>query len=274
MSYKEKYLKYKNKYLQSKNQVGGFLEEGSVITIKRNTENFDDIKNQFWISVLNFLKSNGYPELSLKDFRCSCGLDIDMEETIFDSFNNFTNSFNDAVIKAAESYDLTITIYTVTSSGKIITAAACYGNGKNIVNIAMFGQAHFELITEDGEPFVPAVIFKNELKKINEINYNIDANKMKQIYLELNEKINYLKFYKIGFKDNIEKMNQKKADIINIMENPELYRNATKQSLQIERDKYKQIKVINYLLLNQIKNLEDNISTLELIIQFYEDNLI
>ena len=33
------------------------------------------------------------------------------------------------------------------------------------------------------------------------------------------------------------------------MENPELYRNATKQSLQIERDEYKQIKVINYFKL-------------------------
>ena len=271
MSYKVKYLKYKNKYLKLKNQFGGFLEEGSTAKTIRNTGQMEGMRNQcFWISILNFLNRNGHPSLTLRELRASVGLYKNTQYTMFDSFNN---EFNNAAIRAVEIYNLTITVYTVTSSGRIIRGAASYGNGQNIVNIAMFGQRHFELIVENGNNFVPAVIFKNELKKFDEIEYNIDVN-MKQKYLELNETINNLNFYKNELKENIDKMNQKTTDIINIMGNPELYGDATKQFLKIERDNYKKIKFENHLLSNQIKELEDNIASFKLIIKLYEEKLI
>jgi hypothetical protein len=270
MSYKEKYLKYKNKYIELKNQLGGFLEGVTIVKTRSNTGRMEGMKNQcFWISILHFLNSNGYPNLSLRELRNNVGLDRFTERTMFDSFNNI---FHNAATRAVEIYNLTITVYAVTSVGKVINGCATYGHGPNIVNIAMFGQGHFELIIEDGDTFVPAIIFKNELKKIDEIEYNID-DKMKQTYLELNENINYLTFYKIEFKDNITKMNKKTLDIINIMES-ELYGDTKNIFLKMEQDNFKKIKRINRLILNKIKKIEEDISSFKLIIKLYEDKLI
>ena len=267
MSYKEKYLKYKNKYLQLKNQLGGFLKEGAQIKTIRNTGEMEGMINQcFWISILNFLNSNGHPNLSLREFRHSIGLNRDTERTMFDSFNN---DFHNAAIRAAEIYNLTITAYTVTSSGRIIFGAATFGNGPNIVNIAMFGQNHFELIIEDGNAFVPAIIFKNELKKIDEIEYNIDEN-MKKKYLELNETINNLHFYKDELKKNIKKDQEIKA-----IESSSEYSDEEKQFfLKIEQTNYIKLKKQNKLLTKRISELEENIASIKLIIKLYEKNLI
>ena len=268
MSYKEKYLKYKNKYLKLKNQFGGFLEEGSTAKTIRNTGQMEGMRNQcFWISILNFLNRNGH-SLTLRELRNSVGLNRDTESTMFDSFNN---EFNNAAIRAVEIYNLTITVYTVTSSGRIIRGAASYGNGQNIVNIAMFGQRHFELIVEDGNTFVPAVIFKNELKKFDEIEYNIDVN-MKQKYLELNDTINYLNFYKDELKDNNTKMEQHKKMYMIMQENTELYGDTKQTFLNMEKEYYKEMKKQKRLLTKQIKHLEEEISSLELIIELYEKN--
>ena len=270
MSYKEKYLKYKNKYLQLKNQVGGFLEEGTTVKTIRNTGQMEGMHNQcFWISILNFLNRNGH-SLTLRELRDSVGLDERTQYIMFDSFNN---EFNNAAIRAAEIYNLTITAYTVTSSGRIIRGAASYGNGQNIVNIAMFGQRHFELIVEDGNTFVPAVIFKNELKKFDEIEYNIDVN-MKQKYLELNDTINYLNFYKDELKDNNTKMEQHKKMYMIMQENTELYGDTKQTFLNMEKEYYKEMKKQNQLLTKHITHLEDNIASIKLIIKLYEENLI
>ena len=269
MSYKEKYLKYKNKYLKLKNQFGGFLEEGSTAKTIRNTGQMEGMRNQcFWISILNFLNRNGHPSLTLRELRASVGLYKNTQYTMFDSFNN---EFNNAAIRAVEIYNLTITVYTVTSSGRIIRGAASYGNGQNIVNIAMFGQRHFELIVEDGNTFVPAVIFKNELKKFDEIEYNIDVN-MKQKYLELNDTINYLNFYKDELKDNNTKMEQHKKMYMIMQENTELYGDTKQTFLNMEKEYYEKMKKQKRLLTKQIKHLEEEISSLELIIELYEKN--
>jgi hypothetical protein len=272
MSYKEKYLKYKNKYLQLKNQLGGFLKEGAQIKTIRNTGEMEGMINQcFWISILNFLNSNGHPNLSLREFRHSIGLNRDTERTMFDSFNN---DFHNAAIRAAEIYNLTITAYTVTSSGRIIFGAATFGNGPNIVDIAMFGQNHFELIIEDGNAFVPAIIFKNELKKIDEIEYNIDEN-MKKKYLELNETINNLHFYKDELKKNIKKESEIKDQEIKAIESSSEYSDEEKQFfLKIEQTNYIKLKKQNKLLTKRISELEENIASIKLIIKLYEENLI
>jgi hypothetical protein len=272
MSYKEKYLKYKNKYLQLKNQLGGFLKEGAQIKTIRNTGEMEGMINQcFWISILNFLNSNGHPNLSLREFRHSIGLNRDTERTMFDSFNN---DFHNAAIRAAEIYNLTITAYTVTSSGRIIFGAATFGNGPNIVDIAMFGQNHFELIIEDGNAFVPAIIFKNELKKIDEIEYNIDEN-MKKKYLELNETINNLHFYKDELKKNIKKEHEIKDQEVKAIESSSEYSDEEKQFfLKIEQTNYIKLKKQNKLLTKRISELEENIASIKLIIKLYEENLI
>jgi hypothetical protein len=272
MSYKEKYLKYKNKYLQLKNQLGGFLKVGTKVKTRRNTGQMEGMENQcFWISILNFLNSNDHPNLSLREFRHSIGLNRDTERTMFDSFNN---DFRNAAIRAAEIYNLTITAYTVTSSGKISWVADTFGNGPNIVDIVMFGQNHFELIIEDGGDFVPAIIFKNELKKIDEIEYNIDEN-MKQKYLELNETINNLNFYKDELKKNIKKGQKIKDKEIKAIESSSEYSDEEKQFfLKIEQTNYIKLKNQNELFKKQIKELEDNIASIKLIIELYEKNLI
>ena len=131
----------------------------------------------------------------MRELRNNVGLNSDTERTMFDSFND---EFNNAAIRAVKIYNLTIIVYTVTSSGRIIRGADSYGDGQNIVNIAMFGQYHFELIDKDGKLFVPAVIFKKNLTKINKIKIN---KQMKQQYLKLNEIINNNIAFKNELKD-------------------------------------------------------------------------
>ena len=267
MSYKDKYLKYKNKYLQLKNQFGGFLQEGTTVKTLRNTGEMEGMRNQcFWISILHFLNRNGYPDLTLIELRASVGLDESTQYIMFDSFNN---EFNNAAIKAAEIYHLTITAYTITSSGRIIRVADSYGNGPNIVNIAMFGQLHFELIVKDGKKFVPAVIFKNELKKVDLIDV-----KIKQKYLELTNTINYLNIYKDALKDNNTKMIQHKQMYITMQEDTELYGDTKQTFLKLEKDFYEEMKKQKVLLTKQIKHLEEEIASLQKIIELYEKNLI
>jgi hypothetical protein len=82
----------------------------------------EGIENQcFWISILNFLNSNGHHNLSLREFRHSIGLNRDTERTMFDSANN---NFLNVAIRATEIYNLTITAYTVTISGRISRVAS------------------------------------------------------------------------------------------------------------------------------------------------------
>ena len=272
MSYKEKYLKYKNKYLKLKNQFGGYLEEGTIVKTIFNTGQMEGMSNQcFWISILQFLNRNGHTNLTLRELRTSVGLDYSTQHTMFDSFNK---KFDAAAMRAVQIYNLTIIVYTVTSSGKIIRGAASYENGENIVNIAMFGQQHFQLIVKDdnieGDIFVPAVNFKNKLTKLKDIDV-----KMQEKYLELNDAINYLNFYKDELKDNNTKMKEHNT-LCKIMEDSKSYGdNKTKQTfLKNEQEYYKELTTQNDLLTKQIKHLEEEIASLQKIIEISEDELI
>ena len=272
MSYKEKYLKYKNKYLKLKNQFGGYLEEGTIVKTIFNNGRMEGMSNQcFWISILQFLNRNGYTNLRLGELRTSVGLDYSTQHTMFDSFNK---KFDAAAMRAVQIYNLTIIVYTVTSSGKIIRGAASYENGENIVNIAMFGQQHFQLIVKDdnieGDIFVPAVNVKNELTKLKDIDV-----KIQQKYLELNDAINYLNFYKDELKDNNTKMKEHNT-LCKIMQDSKSYGdNKTKQTfLKNEQEYYEKIKKQKVLLTKQIKHLEEEIASLQKIIELHEDELI
>ena len=235
----------------------------------------EGMSNQcFWISILQFLNRNDYTNLTLGELRTSVGLDYSTQHTMFDSFNK---KFDAAAMRAVQIYNLTIIVYTVTSSGKIIRGAASYENGENIeniVNIAMFGQQHFQLIVKDdnieGDIFVPAVNVKNELTKLKDIDV-----KIQQKYLELNDAINYLNFYKDELKDNKTKMKEHNT-LCKIMQDSKSYGdNKTKQTfLKNEQEYYKELTTQNDLLTKQIKHLEEEIASLQKIIELHEDELI
>jgi hypothetical protein len=173
----------------------------------------------FWISIFEYLQkgTRKYTSsfLALIDFS---GLKREFLDKKFDFFND---TFNKAVEKIAKDYELKIIIYTVNSSGVIIRVARTYGIGdKYIVNIAMFGQNHFELISEEkGEIFVPAVNYKNELKKINNISVSED---IKKKILDLIDKITFLNIYKNELKDISANMTKNKETIENLFKNIDL----------------------------------------------------
>ena len=112
------------------------------------------------------------------------------------------------------------------------------------------------------------------LKKIDEIEYNIDEN-MKKKYLELNETINNLHFYKDELKKNIKKEHEIKDQEVKAIESSSEYSDEEKQFfLKIEQTNYIKLKKQNKLLTKRISELEENIASIKLIIKLYEENLI
>ena len=175
------------------------------------------------------------------------------------------DSFNKAVEKIAKEYKLKIIIYTVDSSGVIIRVARTYGIGEYIVNIAMFGQNHFELIsgTNEDDTFVPAVNYKNELKKINNINV---SDEIKKQILDLIDKITFLNIYKNELKDISATMTKNKETIENLVKNNDLLNKYKylETFLQFQVKSLKEIEEQNTLLNQIIINLEIEIPVLQL----------
>lgn len=157
--YKNKYIKYKKKYIELKkkiklnNQSGGMLK-GKTIS---NTGSLENMTNQcFWISILYYLNLHGHPNLTLRELRRQAGLRLDTENKPFDidylvgpELDRRPIFFN-AAVQIAEIYDLRIQIFTANRNGEveITTSRAVIGNGRNLVEIAQFGNEHFELIDE------------------------------------------------------------------------------------------------------------------------------
>lgn len=183
---------------------------------------------------------------------------------MFDSFND---EFNNAALKVVKKYNLIIHVYLVTSSSVISNLVGIYGNRGKIVNIAMFGQYHFELIVKDGELFVPAVIFKNNLTKINKIKIN------KQKYLKLNEIINNNIAFKYELKETQTLINEQRQTISLIQEtSDDVYESSQikQEFIKLHKDYLENIKQYESLLTENIKQFEEEIASLQLIIQKYE----
>jgi hypothetical protein len=255
MSYKEKYLKYKNKYIKLKNQIGGtILAEGTIVTtLSNNGERENMVYQCFWISILNFLNFFIKPDLSLKELRTNVGLYENTERTMFDSFDP---DFNEAAQYCAFLYNLTINIYEIDRDGKIKRHSGTYGNGENIVNIAMFGQSHFELIDlHNGEEFVPAVIYQNDLTKINDI----DNKDIRPAYLNVVELTEKLK--------DLYKMQKENNKIINVLE-------ESINDMSNNTDKSKEYKraFINAIS-DKIENIKTELNSLKVEIQLHEADL-
>jgi hypothetical protein len=223
-----KYLKYKQKYLEFKQfggqqlanhqlanqQFGGqqlanqqlanqqFGGQRKVRTIG-NDGRLDGMSMQcFWISILNYLHKHGH-SLTLRELRTNAGLGFDTEHTMFDidySVDGMAIFYN-AATQIAEIYDLRIQVYAANRDGEFAltdSPRGIIGAGRNLVELAQFGIAHFELIDADmGRAFVPAVVVKGELKKITDID-----SAMKDRYLILSEHQSMLKILRDQSKVN------------------------------------------------------------------------
>ena len=189
-----KYLKYKQKYLELKKtntfQLAGqqFGGQRKVRTIG-NDGRLDGMKLQcFWISILDYLRRNGHPGLSLRELRTAGGLDARTEQMMFDidySVDGMAIFYN-AATQIAEIYNLRIQVYAANRVGEFAltdSPRGLIGKGAHLVELAQFGIAHFELIdAKEGTEFIPAVVVKGELKKVN----TIDPIMIDQ-YLQLSE---------------------------------------------------------------------------------------
>jgi len=271
--YRKKYLKYKKKYLELKfndNQTGG----NSTVKTVSNTGGLEGMSLQcFWISILDYLKRNGHPSLTLRELRTQGDLGIDTEKTMFDidylvgpELDRQPIFFN-AAIRIAEIYNSRIQIYTAFRSNNdnawITTPRASIGDGPNLVEIAQFGTRHFELIDANGSNFVPAVFVKGELTK------NIDP-VMKDRYYQLSENEGMLQILKNELtvnNYNYDKELKAKEDI-----QKSIYFNPSQKVIFIAE----QEQTLNKLLDNKnviekkIKQLDEEISSLKLIISEFE----
>ena len=165
MNNSKKYLKYKTKYFELQKrlnnyQIGGVFEIGTKVKTKSNDGRLEEMRNQcFWISILHYLKENGYRDLTLTELRRQAGLDDSTKTMAFDQAYRPCKAdgtpdidgdliFMIAAYRVAIRYNIQIQIYTVTDTGIIIGPAGHIGDvyAPNFVNIAQFGLSHFELI--------------------------------------------------------------------------------------------------------------------------------
>ena len=267
MDFKEKYLKYKTKYLQLKKQIGG----RRVIT-KPNSGQVDGMINQcFWISLVDYLRVHGFPDLTVRQLReqaTSGGrLIINGEREMLDTFIH-----TDVVEQIASYYNLTIRGFPVDGNGNMLYDGLFhqFGNGPNIVEIANFGLYHFQLITgyENGgnNKFVPLVPFKNNLKKLTDIDpkirekykliseYQGELQIIENLFKE--DKLEWDRNYKLSFDmRNSKDINEDERTIILNQYNSFLEKLDSDMSKKHER----------------METLKNEIASLQLVIQIYEN---
>jgi hypothetical protein len=218
---KYKYLKYKKKYLMLVEKQkklnntnnykillgGGSIVIGSTVETIFNDGSQENMINQcFWISILQYLKLNGHKDLTLRELRKQAGLDSKTERMMFDT-NYLINEGNEnipifvnAANEIADLYDITIEVYTVDHTGKVLNQRDSIGSSKNIVRIAQFGLLHFQLIDKTGDTFIPAVPINGELTTTTDIDPQY-----KQLYIELNENLGMMEF----FNDHLKQLKKK-----------------------------------------------------------------
>ena len=275
MSYEEKYLKYKNKYLKLKIQIGGWLETGSIVKTIQNSGEQEGMRLQcFWISILQYLNRKGYPALTLKDLRTSAGLRSDTEHEMFDTENN---DFSIAADTIARIFNLQIYVYRVQDDGTIIERGRQYphdnydDNQRFIVNIASFGLRHFELIDfENGNDFIPAVMYKNNLTKIDKISDNTGNKDIQDAYLDLVDLTDELNKLKKSKDTYILKIKQLENNIGTMLENTTkdkeyklVYIEALTNQIKLWTQK---------IPLSKIKKIEDELSSVQLAIKLHEED--
>ena len=273
----KKYLKYKHKYLELKKtntfqlanqQFGG---QRKVRTIGNNGR-LEGMKLQcFWISILDYLRRNGHPDLSLRDLRSNAGLDARTEEMMFDidySVDGMAIFYN-AATQIAEIYNLRIQVYAANRDGEFVmtdSPRGIIGAGRNLVELAQFGIAHFELIDADkGNAFVPAVVVKGELKKVTDIDST-----MIDRYLQLSECQGMLKILRDQSKVNSVVYDRELKTKEELKGSQDLSKDQ-KAIFLTQHDKFldKLVKEINAID-TRILRLQEEISSLMMIISEFE----
>ena len=275
MSYEEKYLKYKNKYLKLKNQIGGWLETGSFVRTIQNSGEQEGMRLQcFWISILQYLNRNGYPRLTLRELRTTAGLTSDTEHEMFDTENN---DFSIAADTIARLFNLQIYVYRVNEDGMIIERGRQYpydnydDNQQFIVNIASFGLRHFELIDlEYGNDFIPAVMYKNNLTKIDKISDNTENKGIQAAYLNLVDLTEELKDLKESKDKYIKKITQLENNIATMTKNTDKNEEYKLTYIRIINDQIKSW--TQEIPLSKIKKIEDELSSVQLAIKLHEED--
>ena len=192
-NFKTKYFKYKSKYLRLKLQAAGAFPDGRalqqnyqgvdrpIISIPNGgrIEGFNGSLQCMWISILDYLKRNGHPNMTLAELRDYAGI---TGRFLHEEFDNDNANHRDAFNFLAELFDLQINVYVSTEGGKldqrfkhvdsdrIIPGFWSEHNGSNTVNIISFGR-HFELIVggsvfggvgTGGVEYVPAIKSKDK----------------------------------------------------------------------------------------------------------------
>ena len=283
MSYEEKYLKYKNKYIKLKNQIGGWLETGSIVRTIQNSGEQEGMRLQcFWISILQYLNSNGYPRLTLRELRTNAGLRSDTEQKMFDTANE---NFSVAANNVASFYNLKIYVYRVSRNGEILergdrfpiyynadgTENIVNNPNEKIVNIAMFGLIHFELIDlNNGNEFIPAVMYKDNLTKVIKIPDNTENEGIQAAYLnlvDLTDELNKLEKSKDTY---ILKIKQLKNNIVTMLENTTKDQEYKLTYIRIINDQIKSW--TQEIPLSKIKKIEDELSSVQLAIKLHEED--
>jgi len=125
-----------------------------VNTIKNNGTKEGMTDQCFWISLLDYLHKQGFPELTLKRMRSQAGLNANTEHRMFDSdylggLNGDEPIFYNAATILAEIYKLRIQVYSANRVGEHTIkgdARGLIGDGHKLVEIVQFGDSHFELI--------------------------------------------------------------------------------------------------------------------------------
>ncbi len=245
---------------------------GDTVKTEPNTGALDNMTNQcFWISILQYLKKNGYEYLTLEHLRTNAGLDKNTQHTMFDS--NFTVNGNALFINAAQKianiYNLQIQIFSVTQNGKIIGPRAFFerennneaNNQAKYVEIAQFGLRHFQLINENGEKFIPAIGTKDKFTWVNkditehnqqllnaQLNLNDALGMAEVLYYELNKSN---KDYNEQLKsiDKVKKLNSLKDGEKEIISKQ--YESELKYVKQNRKEIVEKLKILN----NEISSL-------------------
>jgi hypothetical protein len=180
---------------------GRRIPAGSTVKTIFNSGSKDGMSYQcFWISILDFLNRNGYPDLTLRQLRNNAGLRRDTENRMFD--NAYKNSqgfliFHNAAVQIAELYNLSIQVYTTDHRGRVSQIRATFepafkDDRTRNVNISQFGLYHFQLIDNlRGSTFDPLIKSREGIIKYSKANAKqkekYENPQLKEYYNELSK---------------------------------------------------------------------------------------
>jgi len=280
MSTRDKYLKYKQKYLQLK-KLNIKQSGGDFVKTVPNDGTLEGMSFQcFFISILQYLRKNGYTDMTLRQLREIGDLYASTEHLMFDIDYKEGDIYiyYDAAEKIAAIFHIQIIIYTTDRYGKLkMTSGERAHFGKfnpeyPVVNIAQFGTAHFEWIpepdvdVEDIGQFEPGMFIGEKLHRFERD--ELDTNKELLDNLEeLTKNQEILQVYIRDLKEYNKLLTENKKSITDI---DKLANISIATKTKIKDDYTKEIrKIEGYIktINGEIQELVDTNSALQAIIE-------